>query len=145
MGHKVPQQIGYFALKERMFPSMWTHFDFAPAIEFDFVGEVLQPFVFANFQPVHAPKLSRSASQASGKQSKQSRWAGTHKANLGISCATPLQELNEPAGCYCVSHCARPSSGKRASSSRNNFWAFAAAYTSRSRPLAKFLPVLCNN
>ena len=52
-----------------MFPSMWTHFDFTPTIEFDFVGEVLQPFVFANFQPVHAPNVSRPASQASGKQS----------------------------------------------------------------------------
>src|SRR5258708_34223414 len=55
-----------------MFPSMWTHFDFAPTIEFDFVWEVLQPLVFANFQPVHEPNLSRLASHASGKQSRRS-------------------------------------------------------------------------
>src|SRR6266404_8391688 len=60
-----------------MFPTMWTHFDFSPTIEFDFVREVLQPFVFANFQPVHALNLSPSATHASGKQN---RWAATQDA-----------------------------------------------------------------
>src|SRR3989442_15698499 len=80
--HLPAQQIRYFALKQRMFPSMWTHFDFAPTIEFDFVREVLQPFVFANFQPVHAANLSPPASHASGKQS---RWAAPRKAYLEAS------------------------------------------------------------
>src|SRR5580765_4869984 len=43
----------------------------------DLVREVLQPFVFANFQPVHAPNLSPPASHASGKQS---RWAVPRRA-----------------------------------------------------------------
>src|SRR6185369_17038657 len=65
---KVAQQIRDLPLKQRMFPPMWTHFNFAPTIEFDLIWEVLQPFVFANFQPVHAANLSRSASHASCKQ-----------------------------------------------------------------------------